>query len=58
MSRDERLKAIEQRNLSAALVIIADPERYGGETALCVLWARSVLLNLNRLPLTEGKQAA
>jgi hypothetical protein len=38
-----KLEAYQQANLEAARRILADPERYGGEEALLVQWARTIL---------------
>lgn len=58
MNRREREKQIACDNLTAALAILTDPDRYGGESALCVRWARSLLANQNYLELNMERKAA
>jgi hypothetical protein len=45
MSREVAARAAKWQadNLQAALIIIAAPERFGGEEALAVRWARLVV---------------
>jgi hypothetical protein len=57
MRRDnmpKNLKAIERSNLECALIIVADADRYGGEDALAVKWARTVL---SRQPAEQERAA-
>lgn len=52
-------KDSERSNLHSALLIVADPEGYGGEVSLAVRWARTVLFNQSHVPLSiKGEKAA
>lgn len=37
----------DRKNLEAALVIVSEADRYGGEEALAVQWARRVIARLD-----------
>lgn len=56
MNRIEQLRQFESDNLLAALKILADADRHGGDSSLAVLWARAVLANQQHLPLTYGME--
>lgn len=45
MSREvaSQARQWDAANLQAALLILSDPERHGGEDALSVIWARRVV---------------
>ena len=53
----EQRLAHDAENLQSALLIVVNPDRYGGEDALAVKWARSTLAKANYLPLTEERAA-
>jgi len=47
---------IESRNAEAAAAILANPERYGGESAALVQWARIVLDRKSELQSKVGER--
>jgi hypothetical protein len=47
---------IESRNTEAATVVLASPERYGGELAALVQWARIVLDRKSELQSKVGER--
>lgn len=41
--RKSKLRLFEAGNLETAAIILADPEKYGGEGSLLVEWAKKVM---------------
>ena len=56
MNRVDQMRQFEADNLLAALRILADADRYGGDNSLAIIWARAVLARQSYLPLTYGTE--